>query len=151
MIGTVHERVVEVVCTPQATVPDEDLRAHVDPDDAPIGEYTATLQVLDLTTAPVNAELRAGLGGDGTVVLRHVLSVVLRVEDATVEDARARRDGIVKGLVRRAYGVDWSELDVGDDERVSTASLTIEYPELESDQVQVFAVVTFTVDVEWDL
>lgn len=153
MIGGLVEAIRANVTTPQGAVADLDHRAWNDRDNSPIDVQLAELDVIGLTSTPINPEIGAGFGGmsAGVMTLRHIATIVLTVDDAAKGDAIVRRDAIVTDLVRRAYHVDWVNTPIADDQSIGAVSLGIEYPELESDTNSAWAVVTFTVDVEWRL
>jgi hypothetical protein len=154
MIGNVLGLVRDLVVVPQAVVPDVEARAWFDPDNTPLDAYPANLEVVALSSDPINPQIGAGFGGvaGGTVSFRHTVAVVLTVEDADRETALARRDPIVRDLVRRAWAVDWTNaLPAEADETVDKVSLAIDYAELETEQLAAYATVTFTIDTEWRL
>lgn len=158
MIGGLLEALRAQVAAPQADVgapaPGEvDRRAWLDLDASPIGAQLTELDVVGLTTTPVNFEIGSGFGGapGGIATLRHLAAVVLTVEDASVADAVARRDAITTDLLRRAAHVDWTNVYLAADQTVQDVNVTVEYASLESDTNNAYATVTFTVDVEWRL
>jgi hypothetical protein len=153
VIGGVLAAIRDQVAVPQETVPTLEARAWFDPDGAPLGAQLTRLEVVGLTTTPMNPQIGAGFGGTGGGVmqLRHLAALVLTVEDASVGEAVARRDLIVTDLVRRAVGVDWINTTIAPDQDVQDVTVGIEYADLESDTNNAYATVTFTVDTEWRL
>lgn len=144
MIGFVLDAIRDRVLAPQALVADADLRAIVDPDSAPIDTSSAELNVVASTTTPLSREIAGGLR------LRHVVGIVLVVEDGDVEEAHRRRDAIVTDLVLRLE----SDLTLGQassadgKQEVDSSSWTVDYGDLIGDTLAAYASLTFTVDAE---
>lgn len=133
------------ILTPQATVPDGNLRAILDPDAAPIGTYGAELEVVAATSRPVRREIR------GSGMIAHAVVVLLAVEDGDLAAAATRRDSIVTDLILRleadrslgnAASADGSQT-------VSRVEWLVDYQDArDGDTLAAFATLTFTVETD---
>lgn len=157
MIAGLSDAVRTLVVAPQQSVPTVDHRAYFDEDAAPLlSGGTAKLDVVELSSTPINPVLGHAMGAPGgSATLRHIVSVVLTVEDVDAIGALNRRDAIVTDLLRRAYRVDWPNIDAGDDQDIITVRLGLEYagpgPAAPNGGMAAYATVTFTVDADWTL
>lgn len=157
MIGGISAAVRTQVVAPQQDVADVDRRAYFDEDASPLlVEGTAKLDVVELSTTPIAPVIGHSMGAPGGVMtLRHIVAVVLTVEDVDAASALARRNAVVTDLLRRAMGVDWPNIDAGPDQDVTTVRPGLEYAgpgPARADGGQVaYATLTFTVDAEWSL
>lgn len=151
MIGGVLEVIRTQVLAPQEAAVDPDERVYLDPDNAPLNVQAATGEVVGMTSTPINPEIGSGFGGvaGGTVTIRHIAVLVVTIEGADREYPAKVRDKVVMALVRRALMVDWINSDVGDDQEVVHAGVTVQYDDLESEQLAAYATLVFTIDTEW--
>lgn len=145
MIGFVLDAVRTRILAPQGDeLVDEDVRAIVDPDGSPITIAAAELTIVGATSQPVSREI------GGTGIIRHIVGIVLVVEDGDLEEAHRRRDAIVTDLVLRVEG----DRALGGAESadgrqiVSSVGWTVDYGDLEGDTLAAFASLTLTVEAD---
>ena len=150
IVAVIRSRVLE----PQAadTVP-EARRVYLDEDRAPVDVRLRTGDVVGLSSTPLGAELGAGLGVGGTILVRHVVALVVKVEGTDLATTDAERSPIVTDLMVRSVHLDWHNLPPGelgegivDVVRVEWA---VDYADLEPGQIASWATLTYTVDVEF--
>lgn len=147
MIGAVVDAVRERVALPQETAADPERRAWLDVARADLHAATCTLELFGITSTPIRPEI-----GRGFVTLRHIVAVVLSVEDVDVDAATARRDPIVADLVGRVLRTDWTNVPIstaGVDQDIVTVDVAIEYADIRQGGAAAYATVTLTVDAEW--
>lgn len=151
MIGGVLEVIRVQVLAPQAGVPVPDERLYLDPDNVPLGVQPATAEVVGLSSTPINPEIGSGFGGvaGGTITMRHLAALILTVEGADRKYPAELRDRMVTSLLRRALLVDWVNAFVAPDQEVVDCKVTVEYADLETEQLAAYATLVFTVDTEW--
>lgn len=145
MIGFVLDAVRDRILAPQGgELVDEDVRAILDPDASPITIAAAELTIVGATSQPVAREI----GGSG--IIRHIVGIVLVVEDGDLEEAHRRRDAIVTDLVLRLE----ADRSLGGAEStdgrqiVSSVGWTVDYGDLEGDTLAAFASLTLTVEAD---
>lgn len=144
MIGPVVAAVRDHVVTPQTldTVPAE-RRLVLDPAAAPIDAAPQTVEVVAVSSTPMEAEIGGG------VSVRHDVDVVVTVEHGDMAEAFRLRDLITTDLVLRAVAVDWPNVDWTPLEFDRTIAPTVRYAEGTTDSpdtLAAYAVLTFTVD-----
>lgn len=158
MIGAITDAVRTRVVAPQQGVTNPDARAYFDEDAAPLlSGGTAKLELVELSSTPINPVIGNAMGAPGGLLtMRHILAVVLTVEDSEAVHALARRNAIITDLLRRAItGIDWPNVDAGADQDIIGVRLGLEYagpgPAAPGGGMAAYATLTFTVDAEWRL
>ena len=149
MIGPIVAAVREHVAAPQEGAASPELRAYVKGAPVPLKVDAATIELYGLTTTPVRPEVGAGL-----LTLRHIVAVVLTVEDTDVDLAIARRDPIATQLLARAVTVDWPNVAVaspGMDQDIVSVTASVEWADVNTGVIGAYATLTLTIDTEWRL
>lgn len=105
MNGYLYEALKMLVCIPQETVDDLDdsatHRAMFDPESRPIGSYASEMDLVAVTTRPVEGSYEIG----GGVALQHEFDLLLAVQHGDAKKCIELRDAIATELALRLVAV----------------------------------------------
>jgi hypothetical protein len=146
VIAALVSRIREHVVDPQATDPTPaERRVYADAERAPIAAALRTAEVVPVSTTPVGAEL----GPSGRLMLRHLVAVMVTVEDAAVSDADAIRDLVVLDFARRIVTVDWPNVPLEDGHDIVRLAWDVDYTDYRVGELAAWFSLRFTIDTEW--
>lgn len=152
MIEPIVDLIRTAIVAPQGAAPIPlERRAYVDLDAAPLDADLCTVEVVPLTSTPINAQIGRGFGGvaGGAITMRHIIAVVLKVEDSERGKAATIRSNITTDLMRRSLAFDWVNANIGADQQIEKLGVTVEYADLESGDIAAWTTLAYTIDAEW--
>lgn len=146
MIGFAVDLIVDNVIAPQELEERGELRVYRDPEARPIDAHPQEIDLLGVTTRPLEWEIGGG------VSLRHEVSVAVVVAHGDPAEGRRLLNGIVTDLVLRTLDA-WTTIaqEVGPaGEYPTRLDFAIDWRGLPLDTPNDSATITFVVDVQLD-
>jgi hypothetical protein len=146
VIGYARGIVVDRVLVPQSDKARGETRAFLDPDSRPLDVEPQELDLLAVTTRPLEEEIGGGM------TLRHEIGVALVVQHGRQSEAVRLRDAIALELVLRFVDVLDGEIpsDPATGQYVTGRSWSIDYRPLIPDTPNEAATISFVIDTQLD-